>query len=252
MLWERDEPTEALRRRFGFDGSAAVVDWVSSTLSRVWAIEVQAVPRIVISDHNAIVWVESSRGPLVLKWSRAQDRFERLEAAARLLTWLDGQGLPVAAPIAPAHGPARARVEGPVGSLSVVLLPELEGVWLDVTDDTAVRAAGTALAQLHNAMRDYADDRCRPDTAAVSVTDRLEHWLTDGDRGLAPAASTRLRELLAGLPPLDDRFQLVHRDFRAANILTHASSVVGVLDFDEIRWDHPLMDLAQASVSLRT
>ena len=252
MLWEATEPQEALRTRFGFDNSTAVVDWISSTLSRVWTIPVLAVPRMVISDHNAIVWVESSRGPLVVKWSRDQDRFERLEAASRLLTWLDGLGLPVAAPIAPPHGPDRVLVDGPLGPLSVVVLPELDGGWLDITDETAVRGAGAALAQLHKAMRDYADDRCRPDTVTMSLTDRLEHWLTDDDRGFAPAASAPLRGLVDGLPPLDDRRQLVHHDFRAANILTHASDVVGVLDFDEVRWDHPLVDLAQASVYLGT
>lgn len=252
MLWEAVEPNEALRTRFGFDDSAAVLEWISATLSRVWAIGVLTVPRMVISDHNAIVWVQSGQGPLVLKWSRAQDRFERLEAAARLLTWLDGQGLPVAAPIAPPHDPARVRVDGPLGPLSVVVLPELEGGWLDVGDETAVHAAGASLARLHAAMRDYADDRWQPGAAATSLTDRLERWLTDGDRGLAPAASARLRGLVDELPPLDGRRQLVHHDFRAANILTHASAVVGVLDFDEISWDHPLVDLAQASVYLGT
>lgn len=252
MLWEAVEPREALRTRFGFDGSAAVLDWISSTLNRVWAIRVLAVPRMVISADNAILWVDSSRGPLVVKWSRAQDRFERLAAAARLLTWLDERGLPVAAPIAPPHGPDRVLLDGPLGPLSVVVLPELEGGWLDVTDETAVRAAGQALAQLHTAMHDYADDRWRPDTDATSLTDRLALWLTEGDRGLAPAASARLRGLIDDLPPLENRQQWVHHDFRAANILTHASAVVGILDFDEIGWDHPLVDLAQASVYLGT
>lgn len=252
MLWEAVEPREALQTRFGFDGSASVFAWMSDALRRVWAIEVLAVPRMVISGHNAILWVESDWGQLVVKWSRAEDQFERLDAAAQLLTWLDGQGLPVAAPLSTPHGPDRVLLAGPLGALSVVVLPELDGDWLDITDETAVRAAGAALAQLHTAMRGYVDNRFRRDNAGTPLTDRVARWLTDGDRGLAPAASSRLRGLLADLPPLDDRLQLVHRDFRSANILTRASSVVGVLDFDEVSWDHPLMDLAQASVYLGT
>jgi Ser/Thr protein kinase RdoA (MazF antagonist) len=51
----------------------------------------------------------------------------------------------------------------------------------------------------------------------------------------------------------DDRPGQVAGDhFRAANILTRDRRIVGVLDFDEVAWDHPVSDLAKASVYLGT
>ena len=72
MLWERTvEPAAALRTRFGFDGFEAAVDWIATVLDEAWAIDLVTCGRVVISDHNAIVWVESNHGPLVEQWSSA-------------------------------------------------------------------------------------------------------------------------------------------------------------------------------------
>ena len=65
-------------------------------------------------------------------------------------------------------------------------------------------------------------------------------------------ASSRLSELLAGLPEINHEPQLVHNDYRAANILTSGSTIVGVLDFDELSVGQPVGDLAYASVYLST
>ncbi|GAA1530765.1 phosphotransferase [Kribbella lupini] len=225
MLWERVEPEQALRERFGFEGFEAVGAWVPGVLAEVWEIEVAGTARMVISDHNAIVWVDTDRGPLVVKWSRAQALFGQLEASARLLRVLDERGVSVAAPLQSTDGRERVVIDGPLGDLSVAVLPEITGDWLDITDEDAVHAAGVCLAELHNALSGYEDDRL-PTTNPRSET---------------------------GLPPLDDDpKQLVHNDFRAANILTQGSKIVGVLDFDEIAWGHRVEDLAYASVYLAT
>jgi Ser/Thr protein kinase RdoA (MazF antagonist) len=224
MLWERAEPEQALRERFGFEGFEAVGAWVPGVLAEVWGIEVAGTTRMVISDQNAIVWVDTDRGPLVVKWSRAQALFGQLEASARLLRVLDERGVPVAAPLHGKDGRERVVVDGPIGELSVAVLPEITGDWLDITNEDAVHAAGACLAELHNALSGYVDDRL-PSTNPRSATD---------------------------LPPIDDEPQPVHNDFRAANILTRGSKIVGVLDFDEIAWGHRVEDLAYASVYLAT
>lgn len=225
MLWERRvEPEHALRERFGFEGFEAVGAWVPKVLAEVWGIEVAGTGRMVISGPNAIVWVDTDRGPLVMKWSLVRELFGALEASARLLRVLDERGVPVAAPLHSIDGRERVVVEGPIGELSVAVLPEITGDWLDITDDDAVHAAGVCLAQLHNALSGYEDDRL-PTTNPRSATD---------------------------LPPIDDPKQLVHNDFRAANILTQGPKIVGVLDFDEIAWGHRVEDLAYASVYLAT
>ena len=253
MLWESVEPEAALKERFGFDDFAAVCGWVTKALDATWAITVTACPRMVISDQNAIFWAQSDRGDLVVKWSRARQRFSSLDASTRLLRSLAGRGIPVAAPLATSDGLDRVVLDGPSGELSVTVLPELSGEWLDVTDRAAVLSAGAALAELHRALgADTRTSAAEPVQGAAELARTNDDWLTNGDHRLAPEASRRLRGLLSEAPELDDVPQLVHNDFRAANILTRNSKVVGVLDLDEARVEHRVHDLAKASVYLGT
>lgn len=226
MLWERVEAEPALRERFGFGGFDEAGDWVGERLREVWGIEVARCARLVISGPNAIVWVDSDRGPLVVKWSLMRELFGQLEATTRLLRAMDERGVPVAAPVRALDGRDRVVLDGPIGELSLAVLPEVSGDWLDVGDDDAVRAAGACLAELHNALSQYDDERL-------------------GDAGRASAVPP-------GLPPLDEPKQLLHTDYRAANILTHGAKIVAVLDFDEMSRGYRVQDLAQASVYLAT
>jgi homoserine kinase type II len=252
MLWEAVEPTQALQGRFGFGGFTAASGWVSGLLDEAWGITALDCTRIVISGENAIVWTNTSRGRLVMKWSRAESRFAALTASARLLSHLGRRGLPVATPIPALTGQDRITVDGPLVPLSVAVQPELSGDWLDVADGVAVRAAGACLARLHEELRAYHDERL-PTTSRINVSmDAIQRWLADGDSDLAPGASSRLGRLAVGLPDLDREPQLVHHDYRAANILTSASTIVGVLDFDEVAVGQPVGDLAHASVYLAT
>ncbi|MGK2886498.1 MAG: phosphotransferase enzyme family protein [Rhodococcus sp. (in: high G+C Gram-positive bacteria)] len=253
MLWEQSvDPEAALRERFGFAGLDAVEAWVSLALARTWEITVDSCSRVVISDHNAIVWVHGDQGTLVVKWSRARERFSNLEASARLLRTVAEHGIPVAAPIATVDGLDRVSLDGPVGPLSVTVLPGLPGEWLDVSDDTSVRSAGAGLAEVHRVFRSVPNDDLPSLASPKALPERIWQWLTDWDRGFAPAASQRVRDRLASLPSLEDPVQLVHNDFRAANVLTRNSRVVAVLDFDDVVFDHRVNDLAKATVYLGT
>ncbi len=247
MLWEPVEPEVALKERFGFDGLAAACRWVSEVLDATWGITVATCPRLVISGHNAIFWARSDRGDLVVKWSRDRELFASLDASTGLLRSLADRGIPVAVPLPTTNGLDRVRLDGPSGELSVTVQPVLSGDWLDVTDHVAVRAAGACLAQLHQALQ------AEPAAArAAGLGRRISDWLVDGDKGLAPEASGRLRGLLSEAPELDGEPQLVHNDFRAANVLIRDSKVVGVLDFDDVVVEHPVHDLARACVYLGT
>ncbi|SDD09035.1 phosphotransferase enzyme family protein [Auraticoccus monumenti] len=252
MLWEPVEAGAALRERFGFGGLAEVSAWLAEVLRGTWAITAEDADRLVISDQNAVVWVASDRGPLVVKWSRAPERFARLDVSAELLGVLAGRGVPVAAPVPSVDGRARVVLDGPHGPLSVTVLPELAGDWLDVTDLAAVRSAGACLARLHEALRDQTGTRLAQDPAVEGLRSRVERWSATGDRGLAPDASRRLGDALAGLTEPHEAPQLVHNDFRAANLLVLHSEVVAVLDFDEMVVDHPVVDLAHSAVYLAT
>ena len=86
------EPEAALKQRFGFNSFRAATHWVSAVLEQTWGLTALECSRMAISDQNAIVWVASDRGGLVVKWSRDTDRFPKLEASTRLLSALAGQG----------------------------------------------------------------------------------------------------------------------------------------------------------------
>ena len=252
MLWESVDPHEALRTRFGFDGSASAAAWISTSLARGWGVAVHDCRRLVISGPNVIAWVRSDQGALVVKWSRAVPQFDALAASTRLQRWLGARGLPVAVPVRTVAGDDRAVLDGPVGPLSVAVLPEVGGDWLDVDDPTAVRAAGACLAVIHLALRGCPAPGLQRSADGETPGGRVRRWLSDDDPGTAPEASARLTGLVRDLPPLDSTAQPVHNDFRAANILTSQGRVVAVLDFDEVAWDHPVSDLAKASVYLGT
>ncbi|APX32388.1 hypothetical protein BH708_06245 [Brachybacterium sp. P6-10-X1] len=256
MLWESTDPVIALRKRFGFTTLEDAAVWVAAALAETWDVTVRSCPRLVISDHNAIVWVDGDHGDLVLKWSRARERFPALESSTRLLSAVAALGVPVAAPLPARDGRVRVGLEGPSGPLSAALLPEVSGQWLDVADLAAVRSAGSTLAQLHAALRPLEHgSSVMVSQAPTTVEDparRLGRWIIESDRGLAPEASRSLAQRLTDAPPLETEQQLVHHDYRAANILVRDSTVVGVLDLDEIEPAHRVDDLARASVYLAT
>lgn len=251
MLWEPVDAVRALRERFGFDGPAAAVERVAGVLEETWGVTVVGCTRVVVSAQNAILWTATEQGGLVVKLSRAVDRFPALAASARVLTHLGERALPVAAPLRSRDGRARVVVEGPAGPLSAIVQPELGGSWLDVSDDAAVRAAGACLARIHQELRGWDDPRI-PTVSRVPVSTKTHGWSVPHHRAVDPATSARLSRLVAALPDLESEPQPVHQDYRAANVLTHASAVVGVLDFDEIVVGHPVGDLALASVYLST
>ena len=89
-------------------------------------------------------------------------------------------------------------------------------------------------------------------SAVEPLVDRIANWLqSEAHRYpeiLTRALTESLEETSAELPPP----QLVHNDFRAANLLCKGSRVVAVLDFEEAALDHAVVDLARAAVLLGT
>jgi homoserine kinase type II len=106
----------------------------------------------------------------------------------------------------------RLRVE--LNNVSLGVYPVIDGDLLDVGDPVQVTEAGQMLATLHKALA------CYP------------HRI-DGGR------STR-------------REQLVHNDFRSANILHDGRGITAVLDFEEVTYRTRVADLAKATVLLGT
>ncbi len=219
MLWEPHDPLRALEARFGFRDPGSAGRWVAGTLAEHWGVRIASCDRIVISDRNALAWVETPGGQLVAKWSVAADRFAFLQELARLTSWLDGRGLPVSAPL-----PARdGRIQVEVDGVSIGLQRRIAGELLDVANPDQVTAAGAVLARLQDALAAYPDaDRAgapQPSGPPRPLTDRITDWLDRGHPQLPATAGDTLRGLIADAPPDPLPTQLGHWDFRSANIL---------------------------------
>ncbi|MFD5830242.1 phosphotransferase [Lentzea sp. NPDC060358] len=248
MLWESHEPRAALGLRFGLPDEEAAARWVARALHDHWGVRVLSCERIVISDHNALAWVGTESGRLVAKWSVAPERFAHLAQVARLTRWLDGCGLPVSAPVPALDGRLQVELDG----ASLGLQHEVDAGLLDTGDPGEVRAAGAVLARLQDALAEY------PEAGRIAAgpprppADRITGWLGSEAGHLPAAARDALRGLVAAAPPGPLPVQLVHRDFRSANVLCARGEVVAVLDFEEVAPDHRVVELARSATLLGT
>lgn len=250
MLWETEDPQEVLRDRFGFTDAAAAARWIAATVVDHWHIDVLATERLVMSDRNALAWIATSDGPMLLKWSVVPERFVRLGAAARLTDRLGRAGLPVSAPV-PTHGGClQLEVDGASACLQRVVPGDL----LDPDDGAQVHAAGAALARLHQALAEVPDHAGLTDdrTPPTPLRTRLTAWVDGRASHLPPWATGALTRLVERAPIDPLPVQLVHGDFRSANILCTGPVITAILDFEEMRLDHRVMELAGSSVLLGT
>lgn len=250
MLWESDAPVDVLRSRFGFNSADETSGWVAQQLDRFWGIRAEACERVVMSGQNAIAWVATADGPMLLKWSIAPQRFPRLAATARLTSWLAARGIPVSAPVPALDG----RVQVEAGEVSMGLQRKIGGELLDVSDLEQVHAAGVALARLHEELRVYPDAErvLDADTPGESLVQRITGWLSSPSEHVPAAARAELRRHTAAASTGSLPAQLIHCDYRAANILCTGTEITAIIDFEEVRSDHPVMELARSAVLLGT
>jgi homoserine kinase type II len=250
MLWEADDPHGALEERFGFGDAVSASNWVAATVHEHWGIRIDSCERIVISDRNALAWATTPAGRLLAKWSVASERFPRLSQIARLIHWLDGNGLPVSAPVQSSDG--RLQVE--VDEVSVGLQRVIQGDLLDVDDAVQVQAAGAILARLHHALAAYpeADQVVPPERRPKPLAARVTDWLDSASEHAPEAARDALRGLIADAPADRSTTQLVHGDFRSSNVLCNGPRIAAVIDFEEARLDHCIDEVARSAVMLGT
>ena len=89
----------------------------------------------------------------------------------------------------------------------------------------------------------------RPTRSAHAL---ISSWLESDLSNLPQAPLDALRAHLAAASTTPMDVQLVHGDFRAANVLTRGTQVIAVLDFEEMRFDSPVGELARSAVMLGT
>ncbi|HUQ64098.1 MAG TPA: phosphotransferase [Acidimicrobiales bacterium] len=252
MLWEPVDPHEALASRFKFADAGQLAAWVTEVLTDTWGVEVISCDRVVISAGNALVWITTWTGRMILKCSVRPSLFARLANVARLTSWLDGRGLPVSAPLPALNGDLQVERNG----FSMGLQSVVNGSMLDADNLAQVHVAGAELARLHLALAEYSDaGPLGPGGQADStpLRTRVEGWLhSDAGDHVAPLAES-LRRRLASLPDTTlPAPQLVHLDIRSANLLCAGDRISAILDFEDAGIDHPVDDLAKAVVLLGT
>lgn len=250
LLWEPNDPGPILTSRFGFRDAAEAGTWVADAVAQHWSLPIQSCTRIVLSATNALAWINTAPGRLVAKWSVAHDRFAGLADLATLTNWLAGRGIPVSVPLAAVDGRRQVEFDG----VSMNLQHQLDGELLDVTEPAQVRAAGAALARLQDALAGYPEaERFTPvGQPVLSPATAITRWLDGAGAHLAGATRDRLRQLVAGAPADRLPVQLLHQDFRAANILCADATVTAILDFEQAGLGHRVDELARAAVLLGT
>ncbi|UFU04515.1 phosphotransferase [Ruania suaedae] len=248
MLWEQVDPARTLTERAGFTDAAAAVHWLTSTVSAHWDLPVDSCDRLVLSDRNVLAWLSTTRGRMLAKWSVAPERFARLSALADLVRWLHQSGLPVSAPLPARSGALQIEVDG----VSIALQRVIESPMLDAGDPRQVHAAGAVLARLHLALAEHPGRERVIGPSQPHDAAGMTAWLGAAGAHLPSAAVRNLRDRLADAPGLDAPVQLLHGDYRSANILCSGAEVAAVLDFEELRRDRCVDELARSAVLLGT
>ena len=253
MLWESTSAHEALRQRFQFASAEETAHWLMQIVSSVYDVPVEAVDRLVISSSNLLAWLTTADGPLIAKCCALVSAHDRLSNVAELLVWLDQEHLPVSVPLRTKVGQRQVTCD----HLSLSVQRVIPGSLLDPTQLVQARTAGMTLAQLHTALvaypraTDFATQFPIPPLDEI-INDWVEKNTTMlADPSLVAGSKAVVQRLRTSLMP-NLATQVVHNDYRAANILWQSGNITAVLDFEELRWGYSVNDLAWAAVHLGT
>ncbi len=253
MLWEPTDPLVALHQRFQFADPAQATAWLMQTVTDLYPLSVIAVDRLVISAANLLAWLTTTDGHYLAKCCAIASAHDRLADVAALLVWLDQCQIPVALPRPTRTGYRQVHQD----HLTLGLQPVIPGQLLDPLQHDQPYAAGVVLAQVHQAMAaypragDFHTASTLPQLPTIITTWIEHHRQQFGDPILAQSIRVVEQQIhrRVGLMLMS---QLVHGDYRAANILWHAGTIAAVLDFEELRWGYRVSDLAWAAVHLGT
>ena len=255
MLWENASPTQVLMTRFGFASPTEIARFVTTLLADRWGRQI-SVTRVALSDQNAIVWVADERTAesFVVKLSIDVARFDRLAAISRLLAPLEAAGIASVAPVLTTAGEARVRARHQDLEYSIIVQPHCVGTLLSDGDESQAFAAGRALGDLHLAL---AAIPAVPAALVDPIPDPIERLRAALASSVpVPRAKTFIRTFVDRLSHTE-RFpdfltHLIHDDFRGANVILSGIEVRGILDFDEMRLGHRVVDLARSLTVLST
>ncbi len=104
---------------------------------------------------------------------------------------------------------------------------------------------------MHDALAGYSDD-VPGLVAPAPLKTQITGWLGACPEQVPASGRDCLRRLVADTQADPLPVQLVHGDFRSANVLCDEFGVAAVIDFEEARFDHRIVELARSAVMLGT
>ena len=253
MLWENSNPHTVLAQRFHFATTDDATHWLIDRIGSTYGLTVVSVDRLVMSSYNLLAWLTTTQGALLAKCCAFVTAHQRLRQVGELVVWLEQMTLPVAAPLVATVGSVQVLCD----HLSISLQRVIPGELLDPTQSVQATKAGVVLAQLHQALATYPYATALATPAPIpSLPTQLAQWAQQKKATLAdPTLIANLASLQAQVGQLATTTlptQLVHGDYRAANVLWRENDIAAVLDFEEVRWGYRVNDLAWAAVHLGT
>lgn len=253
MLWESSEPNTVLAQRFHFATTDDAIRWLIDRVGPTYGLTVVSVDRLVMSSYNLLAWLTTTQGALLAKCCAFVMAHQRLRQVGELVVWLGQMQLPVAAPLVATVGSVQVLCD----HLSLSLQRVIPGELLDPTQPVQAGRAGVTLAQLHQALAAYPyAATLAPPAPMAALPMLLADWANQKLAAITdPTLIASARRLLGQVNQLATTplaTQLIHGDYRAANVLWRESDVAAVLDFEEVRWGYRINDLAWAAVHLGT
>ncbi|MEZ4501362.1 MAG: phosphotransferase [Dehalococcoidia bacterium] len=224
---------------------------------RAWGIEADRLTALQGGAVNEHWLVEGGEQPLVLRRYRARHAAEATPYEHALLTFLEGRGWPVAAPIAALDGDTIVEV----GDRRWSLFPYLPGEPPDPDDTRALLRKGALLALLHTDLQEWDRPGQRPTFSRVDDLDTyvrpdgypsygalLEWFETHDPEHASTLERTRQRNAFA-LEHLEYRAQpavVTYNECLGNNVLFEGDTVTGLLDFDFAHEDARVADIARS------
>ena len=253
MLWESSNPHTVLAQRFHFATTDDATRWLIDRVGPTYGLTVVSVDRLVMSSYNLLAWLTTTQGLLLAKCCAFVMAHQRLRQVGELVVWLEQMQLPVSAPLVATVGSVQVLCD----HLSISLQRLIPGELLDPTQPVQAQRAGVILAQLHQALATYPYAGALATQPSVpSLQTQIEQWAQQKKATLTdPTLMANVTHLLAQVSQLATSplaTQLVHGDYRAANVLWQDNQIAAVLDFEEVRWGYRVNDLAWAAVHLGT
>ncbi len=203
---------------------------------------------------NETAFIHTTEGRFVLRRSHRRLNEEQQRYRHALIAWLYRHDFPVP-PLIPAKNGDTLQVQN---GRYIEVMQFVPGGDFDQDNPNHLWSAGRVLAQMHNLLEDYpkppdnVHPRYIPEHALRLIEIVLERDVMGDlaepliwyDRRAARIRKVLSEEMYSTLPKV-----VIHGDVHRDNFLFSHSDITAVLDYDQVSWQSPIADLADALVA---